>query len=109
MRWNETCVLLGAPERYQDAMGAWHHGEQSRKQVFCNARSVGAETWTNPRSRGDLHVDAGTRPDAAIQLRSVDFSGEEEVEYRGEQYDVDAVVEKGDLTVLTLVRRVTNE
>jgi hypothetical protein len=108
VRFNETCVLLGAPARYQDAMGAWHAGKPEKRTVFCNPRSVGAETWTNERSRGDLHVDAGIRPDAAVQLRTVDYGGEEEVSYRGREYDVDAVVEKGDLTTLTLLRRASN-
>lgn len=109
MRWNETATLLGAPARYQDDYGAWHVGEPSERTVFCNPNSVGLMTWTNERSRGDLHVDAGSRPDAAIQLRTADFDGEEEVRYRGREYDVDSVVERGDLTTLTLIRRVSNE
>jgi len=108
MRWNETVVLLGASKRYQDDMGAWHVGEPDKRTVFCNPYSVGVATWTNERSRGDLHVDAGPRPDASIQLRTVDFGGEEEVEYRGRQYDVDTVIEKGDFVTLTLIRRVSN-
>lgn len=112
MRWNETCVLLSAPRQYQDDFGAWHTGEQERREVFCNTNSVGYLAWANPKARGDIHVDAGARPDAAIQLRSIDFQSEppfQECIYREQQYDIDAVVEKGDFVVLTLIKRVSNE
>lgn len=101
-RWNDTCLLLSHPERTQDAEGNWVQGEQFRKPVFCNRYTMGSATWASA-------VDAGLRADAELQLRSVDYEGEDEVIYHGREYDVTRVSDSGEFCRLTLGRRLSND
>lgn len=101
-RWNDTCELLASPKRHQDGEGNWVQGEQVARQVFCNRFTVGGATWASV-------VDAGLRADAEVQLRSVEYAGEDEVRFHGVEYDVTRVVDSGEFTRLTLGRRLSND
>lgn len=103
MRWNDTATLVGAPSRYQDEAGAWHTGEPTEREVFCNRRSVGATEWGTA-------IDAGLRADAEVQLRAIDYAGEKSVRFGGELYSVERVVEasSGELVRLTLGKKASD-
>lgn len=101
-RWNDTIVLLSHPMREQDAEGNWVQGEPVRRLCFCNPFTIGSATWASV-------VDAGLRADAEVQLRSVDYGGEDEAVYRGREYDVTRVVDSGEFCRLTLGRRLSND
>lgn len=101
-RWNDTCELISSPERHQDAEGNWVQGPQEATEVFCNRYSVGGSTWASV-------VDAGLRADAEVQVRSADYAGQDEVRYRGVEYDVTRVQDSGEFTRLTLGRRLSND
>lgn len=101
MRWNDTAVLLGQPVLSQDAAGNVTELEPERADVFCNAYSMGASAWA-------ASVDIGLMADAVIQLRSCDYGGQQQVEYRGERYDVERVTCAGEFTKLQLGKRVSN-
>ena len=70
-------------------------------QVFVNVYDVGLSTWMAARSAG-LHADA------EIQLRSLDYSGQERVLMDGIEYEVERVSDTGDFTRLVLARRLNN-
>lgn len=93
MRWNETCVLVDS-EYALDGEGVPVPTE-TRTEVFCNPRTVGASTWSSM-------YEIGISCDAQIQVRTCDYDEQRDVEYRGERYSVEVMQERGDYTVLTL-------
>lgn len=93
MRWNETCTLI-ATDYEVDGRGAPQPSE-TRTQVFCNPQHVGANTWSSM-------YEIGISVDAKLQVRTVDYDGQMDVEYRGERYSVEVVDERGDNSILTL-------
>lgn len=101
MRWNETVTLLAKPYLHQDEAGNVHTGWPERRERFCNAYTVGADAWS-------AAIDLGLRADAEVQLRAVDYGGEEEVEFRGVEYDVERVTHSGDFVRLQLGRHASN-
>lgn len=93
MRWNETCVLVA--KTYEIDSEGVPHPSDSRTEVFCNPRTVGASTWSSM-------YEIGMSPDAQIQVRSCDYSGQLDCLYRDKWYSVEFVQEQGDYTVLTM-------
>lgn len=70
--------------------------------VYVNQRQMGATAWMAARSAG-LHADAH------IEVPTGDYSGQEIIEVDGIEYDIERVQEIGDVTYLTLERRLSNE
>ena len=93
MRWNETCVLV-SKSYAPDSEGVPQPTEE-RTEVFCNPRTVGANTWSSM-------YEIGISPVAEVQLRSCDYAGQRDVFYRDMWLSVEKVSEQGDFTVLTL-------
>lgn len=83
----------------QDASGAWQAGERVAERRFCNAYTVGSSAWADP-------IDAGMRVEAEVQLRTLDYAGQQKAAYNGVEYDVARVIVSGDLTRLQLGRHV---
>ena len=71
------------------------------RDSFANRRTVGASAYMAARA-------AGLHPDAEVQLRSSEYSGQQLVEMGGRAYDVEAARDTGEFTVLTLRERVGN-
>lgn len=63
--------------------------------------SIGTGTWLAARSAG-LHADA------EIQVRSVDYSAQNIVVMRGEDYTVERASDTGEYTRLVLAKRLSN-
>ena len=101
MRWNDVITLLGKPGLHQDSAGNVQPGEPERRRRYCNPRTVGADAWATS-------FDLGLRADAEVELRAADYAGEEEAEYRGEQYDVERAVRSGEFVRLQLGRHASN-
>ena len=93
MRWNETCTLVATA--YEPDGEGVPQPTQTRTEVFCNPRKGGANTWSSM-------YEIGISVDAEVQVRTVDYDGQRDVEYRGKWYSVERVQEEGDLSVLTL-------
>jgi len=93
MRFNETCTLVA--KTYEPDDEGVMKVTDSRREVFCNPYSVGANTWSSMYEIGISVV-------AEIQVRSCDYQGERDVLYRGEWLSVEVVKEEGDFTRLTL-------
>lgn len=107
MRWNETIDVIAAAEPWQDSEGAQHKGEETVRTVFCNPYTVGTAAFNTSRELRLFH-DIGQRPMSSVQLRSCDYGNEMRVVYRGEEYDVAQITEKGEVVTLLLERHVSN-
>jgi hypothetical protein len=96
MRWNETCDLV-AKEYGTDDEGVTTAVE-TITTVFCNARTVGASTWSSM-------YEIGISADAQVQVRTCDYAEQRDAVYRGRRYSIEVVEERGDFTVLTMRRQ----
>ena len=114
MRWNEVVTLHGSPDKYQDEFGAWHEGELSSRDVFCNEMQWGSMFMGNLRSNtvrqlnNSLNVDMGQTPEVQLQVRCQDYQGESLATYHGLEYFVLYETRAGELSILGLVRRIGN-
>ena len=93
MRFNETCILVAKSYAVDDE--GVPQPADVKTEVFCNPRTVGANTWSSM-------YEVGISVVAEIQLRTVDYDGQRDVCYRGQWLSVEKVAEQGDFTVLTL-------
>lgn len=78
------------------------HVERESREVFVNARTMGASKWAAAASSG-LHADH------EIELRSSEYQGEPLCVFRGVECDVERVSGAGEFTRLTLARRLSDE
>ena len=111
-RYNDTITLLSPSERYQDAGGSWHEGERKETTVFCNRFSLGL-------SATSAALDMGLRATAQVQVRAVDYDGQDQCYYpartsadedmTGRELDVTHATQGGDFVVLTLGRKLGNQ
>lgn len=69
--------------------------------VFANTFTVGTLSWVSAMA-------AGLNPDAEVQVRSLEYKGQEICELDGIQYDVERAAVNGEFTRLTLKRRQRN-
>lgn len=114
-RWNRVVTLLTPAERYQDEEGGWHYGEPERRVVFCNEYTIGVMAMSHLRS-SDVRmsnqnepIDVGMRNEHMIQLRSVDYQGEDRCEFEGKEYEVLYSTGAGEMRMLTIGQRIGNE
>lgn len=107
MRWSETIDIVVPGEVYQDSEGAQHRGQETTRTVFCNPYTVGTAAFNTSRELRLFH-DIGPRPMSSVQLRTCDYNNEIRVVYRGEEYDVAQVTERGDNVTLLLERHASN-
>lgn len=114
MRWNDTVTLVGNPEKYQDAEGAWHAGEPKKRTVFCNERKYGSMFMGNLRSNdvrllnNNLKVDIGQMPEVQLEIRANEYMREDRCIYHGEEYIVIYVTRAGENSILGISRRIGN-
>lgn len=100
MRWADTVDLISA-ELTQDAEGNQRESERSAT-AFCNRYAFGASSYMAAKAAG-LHADA------RIQLRTCDYAGQQKAVFDGTEYDIEDVSQNGDVTLLTLARRASND
>ena len=114
-RWNEVITLLSAPNAYQDEMLAWHEGDRVEREVFCNPGIIGTMTMAQLRSSevritsGDSAPNVGLRQMAMVYVRQIDYEGEDQVIYKGEEMDVIAATSEGENYKLVIARRLGND
>lgn len=114
MRWNEVVTLLSPAASYQDSSGSWHEGERTGRTVFCNAMTMSLVQMASLRS-SDVRaqnttqpVDVGLRNEHMLQVRTVDYEGEDQVIFHDEEYEVLYVSGSGETRVLTIAQRLGN-
>ena len=115
MRWNDEVTILSPKDAYQDSSGSWHEGERTERTVFCNAMTLGLMAMANLRS-SDVRlanstdpVDMGLRNQHMIQIRAIDYQGEDQVIYHGDEYEVMYLSGSGEFRILTIAQRLGNE
>lgn len=114
MRWNRTITLLSPVERYQDDEGSWHEGERTSREVFCNEMTIGTMAQAHLRS-SDVRlensvepVDRGLHHEHMVQLRSIEYQGEDKCIFDGEEYEVIYITGSGEMKLLTIAQRLGN-
>ena len=95
-RYKETCQLI--TRTFVPNEEGVQEEKDVRRKVYCNSYSVATQAWSTARM-------ANYNADDAIQLRTSDYRGEDELEYRGKGYMVLQRMEQGDFTRLLLQRR----
>ena len=114
-RWNEEISLLSAPNAWQDEEGGWHEGERVPKRVFCNPGILGTMTMAQLRSSevritgGEDVPNTGLRDMHVVYLKQIDYGGEDQVIYRGEEMDVIAATSEGENYKVILRARFGND
>lgn len=115
MRWNDTVTLLSHADSYQDASGSWHAGKPVRRTVFCNSMTIGLMAMANLRS-SDIRLansteplDMGLRNEHMIQVRAIDYQGEDRCVYHDEEYEILYMSGSGEFRTLTLAQRIGND
>lgn len=112
MRWNDTVTLLSPAHKYQDAAGAWHEGERVPRTVFCNVMTISMVQMAQLRS-ADVRaqsstqtLDIGLRNEHMIQVRAIDYNGEDQVIFHGQEFEVLYLSGSGETRTLTIGQRI---
>lgn len=113
-RWNKVVTLLAPAESFQDEAGAWHRGERVGRTVFCNEYSIGVLTLSHLRSsdvrtmNDTERVDVGMHNERMLQVRAMDYEGEDQVIYEGEEYEVMYTSGAGEKLLLTIGQKLSS-
>ena len=114
MRWNKVVTLLTPAEKYQDEEGGWHYGEPVERTVFCNEYTIGMMTMSHLRStdvrmaNSNEPLDIGMRNEHMIELRSIDYKGEDRCVFEGEEYEIMFSTGSGETRLLAIGQRIGN-
>ena len=100
MRFNATATLCRETAT-QDSRGNTVRVKGAPKEVYANVYEIGLNSYLAAKAAG-LHADA------ELQLRSIDYDGENIAEFNGVEYTVERVSDTGEYTRLTLARRLSN-
>ena len=100
MRWNKL-VDLYTVTTTTDVAGDHSETVSEPATVFANPRHIGTEAWAAARNLG-LHADA------AIEVRTWEYSGQNRCEMDGVEYEIERSYDTGEYTNLTLKRRLSN-
>lgn len=100
MRYDAVATLYSETVE-ADSRGNLKPVKGEPKEVYANKYTIGMTTYVNARSAG-LHADA------ELQLRTVDYDGENIAILEGIEYTVERVSDSGEFTYLTLAKRLSN-
>lgn len=100
--YNDTVTLVGSGESYQDDMGAWHYGEPVQSEVFCNRFSLSL-------AQNAAALDMGLRDTIQLQVRTIDYAGQDKAIYDGTEYEVSYVSVHGDKTTITIGHKIGDQ
>lgn len=113
-RWNETLFLLSPIDKYQDASGAWHEGERIEREVFCNEMTMSLVAMAQLRS-ADVRaqsstqtLDMGLRNEHMVQIKAIDYQGEDQCIFHGEEFEILYLSGSGENRTLTIGQRLGN-
>lgn len=110
----EDLVLLKATESYQDEEGGYHEGKREPRTVVCRSVIYGAMTRAQLRS-SDIRLQnqsdipyVGMKTMAVVELWTIDYEGETQAIFRGEEVEVEVDTTFGPKTQLILRQRLGN-
>lgn len=96
-KWCDEITLIAEtePKEKTNANGFDNTTVESKRQVFCNKRSV---------SQGEYYKaqQAGVRVERKVEVHTVDYDGEVLVEFEGKRYSVLKTYEPDDSDVIEL-------
>lgn len=98
-RYADTLVLV-SKEPVQDSEGGFSWRDSS-EEVFFNRMRLSLDQRMAGKAEGLYGMVRG-------QVRSCDYSGQQAAVVGGEEYDVADAEDRGEFTVLTLSRRLSN-
>lgn len=101
MRWDSQIDLVTKAWEPNDD-GSYLKSPESVTTVFANRNTVGKKMVEGRHS-------AFIKADAAVQIRTQDYSGQEEAVFDGVRYTIEEASQRGDFIVLTLGRMGRNE
>lgn len=93
-RWNDTCILVERAKGFLDEEGV-EHARIVKKEIFCNSYTLSTQAWATARL-------ADYNADDEIQIRTEDYTGQQDVVYKGKPYSVMHVMVQGDFTRLII-------
>lgn len=101
MQYTEILYLI-KQEEYQDEIGNVVHNEQQNK-IYAKKNVVGSKEFYNA-------VAVGITPTAELQIKSLNYSNEEEAIYNGKRYSVIRTIPKGknDLVIVLGIKTGVN-
>ena len=100
MRFSEPITAFSETSA-MDSMGNAALVRSDGKLLWANVYTVGTSAWLAGRAAG-LHADA------EVQVRSIDYGGENVVVMGGEEYSVERASNTGEFTRLVLSHRLAN-
>lgn len=77
----DDVLFLINDTKVQDSKGAWHRIEPSRRQVFCQVRSVSKTEFFDAGRNG-------LNPEFRFLVFAGDYEGETTLEYNGKTYSI---------------------
>ena len=99
-RFNDIAKLVTVRVDFNEVGAAREVREE--RQVFANAFSTSTDAALAARAQG-------LRLAAVLQVRTCDYHGEQLCEYGGELLDVEGASASGELTKLTLAKRLSDD
>ncbi len=99
-RFNDVAYLVSTKIEFDNVGAA--HGVTEERMVYANAFSVSTDAALAARAQG-------LRIYAVLQVRTCDYRGEAQCRYQGELLSVEASASEGELTKLTLVKRLPDD
>lgn len=94
MEYIDELVLIKV-ENEQDEIGNTVQNELKRT-VLAKPNVVGTREFYNA-------MMVGIRPQAELQIRALNYDGQEEVEYRGQRYSVIRTIPKGKFDLVLVI------
>lgn len=114
-RWCDEITLLKPANRWQDQEGGWHEGERVERRVYCNVGFMGLMTMAELRSSevritsGESTPNVGMHDMHVVWIRQVDYEGEDQAIFRGEEMDIIASTSEGDNLKVIIRKRIGND
>jgi len=95
--WNEEIVLIKRKEEGKDKNGFAIPGEEKKRTVFCNKKSIGhTEHYEGER--------AGRKAEFKCVVHKVDYEGEIIADHKGLRYNIIKDYDLGEDLELTLAK-----
>ena len=94
MEYTEKLTLIGITTS-QDEIGNITSTE-TETEVFAKPNVVGTREFYNA-------MMVGIKPQAELQIRKLNYSGQEEVEYNGVRYSVIRTIPKGKFDIVLVI------